>query len=120
MGYNKPETLKKYRETHKEQIKEYVETHREEYRRYQANYRKKHLGKIREIMREWRERNPEKIKAEQFVNNNHLPLAEFCELCPQDDLRKATEHHHPDYDYREIFVSVCVKCHKYIGMMKNE
>lgn len=45
----------------------------------------------------------------------HLyPLTEFCELCPEDDLNKATQHHHPDYDYPTIYVSTCSQCHAYL------
>lgn len=48
-------------------------------------------------------------------NNPHLyPLTEFCEVCPKDDLNKATQHHHPDYDYPAIYVSVCSQCHAYL------
>lgn len=43
-----------------------------------------------------------------------VPLAKLCELCPDDDKKKAVERHHPDHDYPEIFVSCCRSCHMYI------
>jgi len=40
-----------------------------------------------------------------------IPLALYCELCPDEDKRLATERHHPDYNYCYIFISVCEECH---------
>ena len=47
----KKETMKKYREEHKEQFKE-----------YQKRYNEKHKKEILEKQKAWRKRNPEKIK----------------------------------------------------------
>lgn len=57
-----------------------------------------------------------KYKARTRMRDSlHLyPLTEFCELCPEDELNKATQHHHPDYDYPTIYVSVCSQCHAYL------
>jgi hypothetical protein len=40
-----------------------------------------------------------------------IPLAKYCELCPENDLRIATHRAHIDYDFPEIFVSACQSCH---------
>jgi hypothetical protein len=91
----------------------------------------------KEYDRKWRLAHPERCKINaQKYNSVHperdnggkmspakklfyyyaekIPLAEFCEFCPEDDKQKAVERHHPDHDYPEIFVSVCKSCHMYI------
>ena len=65
-----------------------------------------------EMARKWMNKYPEKVRAEKIAKK--IPLAEFCELCPEDDKRKSVMRHHPDYDYPEIFVSVCGSCHRCI------
>jgi hypothetical protein len=57
-------------------------------------------------------RKPEASRAQQQAKK--IPLGTFCEVCPEDDVRKATQRHHPDYNYPEIFVSCCPSCHKYM------
>jgi len=59
----------------------------------------------------WREDNPEKLKAYNFLKHCDCSMASACEFCG------ATENlvrHHPDYDYPEIFVTVCKSCHNWI------
>jgi ribosomal protein L31 len=41
-----------------------------------------------------------------------------CELCPDDDKLSATIKHHPDYDYPEVTVDVCRKCHYWLHRWK--
>ena len=53
----------------------------------------------------------EKIKERARAKAHRSPLALYCELCPEDDKRKATQRHHLDYDHPEIFVSCCSLCH---------
>lgn len=65
-----------------------------------------------EAMEKYRIMYPKRIKAQQLVKK--LPLAKLCETCPEDDKRKATIHHHPDYDEPIVFVSVCRLCHTWI------
>jgi hypothetical protein len=64
------------------------------------------------LARIWMKKYPEKVKAEKLAQK--VSLEEFCELCPEDDKRKAIMRHHPDYDYPEIFVSVCGACHRHV------
>jgi len=47
-------------------------------------------------------------------NIEQYPLAEYCELCPEEDRKKPRDRHHPDYNYLEIYVSVCSKCHLWL------
>lgn len=73
-------------------------------RKYQAeqirNVRKKNAG----------------FQRQEHANHiaQKLPLLEFCELCPDEHVRHAIQRHHPDYDYPEIFVSLCRECHDVI------
>lgn len=57
-----------------------------------------------------------KLNAKARLNmSSHLyPLAEFCELCPEDDRNEATQRHHPDYSEPKIYVSTCSKCHSWL------
>jgi hypothetical protein len=64
------------------------------------------------LSRSWQKKYPEKLRAEKLAQK--IPLKEFCELCPEDDKRKAVMRHHPDYNYPEIFVSTCGACHRCI------
>lgn len=57
-------------------------------------------------------RTPEQWRAQNIAEK--IPLSEFCELCPEDDVRKATQRHHPDYTFPTIFASCCASCHGYV------
>jgi|GEM_PF-4039154 hypothetical protein len=41
----------------------------------------------------------------------YQPLAKRCEFCGSF---KKLEHHHPDYDNPDIYVTACKKCHDWI------
>jgi len=94
----------RYRDNHREQI-------REKSRRQKATYRKRHLKRIQE----YREKNKKKTSAQNLLNHHpeKYPLASECELCPEDKRVENLQHHHPDYDYPEIYVTVCPFCHYY-------
>ena len=73
--------------------------------------------KTRDRSEYWKKQwGTEKYRARVRLRHSlHLyPLTEFCELCPEDDLNKATQHHHPDYNYPTIYVSICSQCHAYL------
>ena len=57
-------------------------------------------------------RTPDQWRAQSEAEK--IPLAVFCELCPEDDKQPATQRHHPDYDFPAIFVSCCGSCHNYV------
>ena len=91
------------------------------------NYRKTNRVRINKLDTEWRHTHPKQIresnsiyriknkikKAAQLMALRHIPLEGFCELCPEDDRRMATERHHPDYDYPLIVIFSCKECHHY-------
>lgn len=73
-------------------------------------YMKNHLEKVRKIKRLWNINNLQKKKADNA--NRYLSLGLECELCPDDDARtNDLEHHHLDYDYPKITITVCRECH---------
>lgn len=114
------EIMKAYNKKHyAEQREEIKEKSRRFYREHRDEINEKRKGQFTERMkkyqRKYRKENPKIPKAHGVIQRNgKFPLAQFCELCPENDRRKATEHHHPDYDFPEIYVSVCSSCHKWV------
>lgn len=136
------EYAKAYRKTHKKESLAYRKSHKKELLAYakarylitkkerlkhQMNYRIENPEKSREILsksykkhrknrleygKKYYKENPEKVKAKALAQK--IPLAKFCELCPENDKRRATRRHHPDYDEPEMFVSVCSGCHGWL------
>ncbi len=54
----------------------------------------------------YRERHPEKIKAQLMVRGTEL--APFCEQCGTSE---NLERHHPDYSKPREYMTLCKKCH---------
>lgn len=94
-------------------------------RRYNSGFQP-YCGECRRTYkREWMRENfdyhgkydPEKYDRKKRHAHNiaqKLPINRLCELCPDNDKQFATDRHHPDYNYPEIFVSVCSECHSWI------
>jgi hypothetical protein len=95
-------------------------TEYENRKEYFKDYRLKHSEQHKEACRNWNKTHPERdcSKSPEAIKAHSLarciPLAEFCETCPPDDVRKATQKHHPSYEFPRIFVSCCASCHMYI------
>lgn len=107
---------KKYREEHKDY-------HSEKYREWRESNRAYHSKRVND----WMDKHPEVAYAQYAANHglgeyHPVPLAKWCEVCPEDDLREATQRHHPDYNYPTIIVSCCQDCHTYLNRerKKNE
>lgn len=70
-----------------------------------------------------RERIDKRAKAiwdKTYHNPELYPLMQECELCPENDKRtEKLEHHHPDYAYPFIYVTVCPKCHRWINILND-
>ena len=96
----------------------WTEKNREKDKEFKRKYNLKHSKKLVEKQRVYRKNNPEKMKVHNFVNHHKhkLPLASKCELCPNTE---KLERHHPDYDYPEIYVTVCRFCHRWIEKNKE-
>lgn len=90
---------------------------------------------IRELHTIWRSQNKERVREQNKVskkkleNNNpelfkkqkiarriagKIPMKDYCELCPEDDNKnRKMNRHHLDYDYPEIFMTICTVCHRW-------
>lgn len=62
-----------------------------------------------EYNRRWRKNNPEKKRAGNLISKHieKYPLADSCEFC---GTRERLEHGHIDYDYPELYLTVCHRC----------
>jgi hypothetical protein len=115
----------RYRQKHRKEIRErqrkWRKANPERTRHFRYNdylkYRLSHPLKVPPPKRDYNnERRPEQWIAHNIAEQ--LPLAKYCELCPEDDLKPATQRHHPDYNLPSIFISVCAKCHFNIDKRK--
>jgi len=105
-----------------------TECKREYQKQYHRQYRAEKIEKIQKIERKYRDShkkehsnrqnqyrkmNQKKIKVHQMMNNNpdKYPLLNQCEFCPNTE---NLQRHHPDYDFPEIYVTVCAFCHRWI------
>lgn len=95
-------------------------THRKRYKQHYRNWYKKHRKQIQKYLRKYQREhyrgeyyNP-KVRHARYLAQK-LEIGTSCELCPDNDKRRMNlERHHPDYDYPEIFVTVCSECHSWI------
>ena len=104
-----------YREANIEAIRAYdrergrTEEHRERVREFSKKYRED--GRHAEVTRRYRERNPEKYKA-QTIANNALRDGKLerkpCERCGA----KKVHMHHPDYSKPLEVIWLCTRCHE--------
>ena len=91
----------KYREVHRKTVKEWKLKNPEKHGEYQIRYRRKH---------------PEKIKAQNLMNNNRkkYPLGSECIFCGRTE---KLEHGHLDYeDGGENYLTVCHECNSWMGV----
>lgn len=81
--------------------------------RRRAHYAK-NKARGRELSYKWKENNPEKVRAHNLMYRNpkKYPLAESCEFCGSTEY---LQHGHIDYDYPEIYLTVCAKCNWWMG-----
>jgi len=86
----------------------------------QKEYYQRHKERINSKKKEYLNRNPEKRRAHNFVLYHKLPLTSECELCPDDEKQINLQRHHPNYDYPEIYVTVCPPCHHYADRTTEE
>jgi len=106
-------------DSHRKANREHKERNREKINKEGREYYQRNRGKVLLSNLIRREENP-MIDAIHQYTRYHFPLASECELCPEDDKRTENlEHHHPDYDYPEIFVTCCRQCHKWIEVNES-
>jgi hypothetical protein len=134
--------FKEYEKSHPRNRKAYFKEYSKKYaqtpkrKNYLKVWRQKNSEKINAQLKQWKNSNPGKIKnfrlkwLEKDGNRLHvkslkkvrtmaerkIKLANFCELCPEDDIQPAVHRHHPDHKYPLIIVSCCACCHKWADM----
>ena len=90
--------------------REYRQKHKKEYCEYRKQWDHTHPESVKKRSKIKRERFPERERARHFARY-HIPLKPQCELCGST---KRLEHHHPDYNFPEVTVTVCKPCHEAI------
>jgi hypothetical protein len=90
-----------------EQTKDYYQDRKRHFREYQRKYRAGHKKGYNKRNRLYRERHPEKIKAE-ILAHRLVPLGSHCVLC---GATKNLQRHHPDYSKPLEIVTLCQPCH---------
>jgi hypothetical protein len=121
-----PEYSKKrsanWRKAHPEYLVNYRTTHREflaqRMREWYAKNKKHRINFVNKWMQDHPEIQEEKLQYMKLLYHGKIALAEFCETCPEDDVRKATGNHHPDPAYPQIVVSCCDACHHYLNLSR--
>jgi len=109
--------------------KEIYQQNPKKHRDYQRGYRGKNPEKLRELnrsqqinnpesnrekVRRYKQKYPERRKAHSLMSNNpeKYPLGSECEFCGRTE---NLEHGHLDYDYPEIYLTVCHQCNMWMG-----
>lgn len=112
---------KQYRETHQKEIKAWDRSHSAYYTEKRKGWRERAGKHNSEYVQEWYAKHPKirKVNVKMIGLREKLPLADFCEVCPPDDLRGATQRHHPDYDFPLIYVSCCNSCHTHMNLERS-
>lgn len=87
-------------------------------REYLKEWRKRNPDKVKEYRQKYRERHklysakhkakyPERTKAR--LHARYLPLDDKCAKCGSDE---NLVHHHPDYSQPDMTVTLCLRCHQ--------
>jgi hypothetical protein len=81
-------------------------------------YHGKHKDVINERLRKWRKNHPEKKSAGNLISHHPeiFPLNNECEFC---GLTENLEHGHIDYDYPELYLTVCPRCNFWMDIGKG-
>ena len=92
---------------HRANQKRYADKNRDYYRQKNKDNTKNRYHHLKQ--KEYTKRNPDKIKAHNFANNNHLK-GERCLLCGET---KQLHFHHTDYEFN-MGCTLCMKHHNEI------
>ena len=90
---------------------------REKNQEYMKTYRASHPQcKVRHRLeqKKYANNNPKKIKAQQFIRTHieESPLGNECEFCGTSE---TLEHGHIDYNYPDLYLTVCHQCNCWMG-----
>jgi hypothetical protein len=103
------ETYRTYYQLNKAKIQAQMRQWRENNRPYdlerQRRWRQAHPDNYRKFM----QKHPERVKAKNLMAHNpdKYPLDDACTFCGDT---AGLEHGHIDYDYPELYLTVCRKC----------
>lgn len=111
---NKMSRYKKYKQTYQA----YYQKNRERILQLQRQWLQTHKRKrdpeecVR-FQREWRSKYPEKNRAKKLLQRHpdKYPLGKECEFCGKSE---KLEHGHIDYDYPELYLTVCHQCNAWM------
>ena len=117
--------IRKWQSENPERIKEYRDRRKEKQAIYYAKWYKSHGRKRSEnygdIVILWKNKNPEKLKAINMVNNaikgGTLNRPDKCLICGN---KKKVIGHHENYDLSLVVLWVCHSCHKKIHLQKKD
>ena len=118
-----PELWKQDQEKNRERCRRWMQKpenrERERLRNRKSKPSEQAKRRHRERQSKWRSRNLNRIKIYNRTNNSKAkyPLATTCEFCGETD---RLLHHHPDYEYPELYVTCCSVCHRWIHMGYKE
>lgn len=89
---------------------------REQNQTYMTAYRASHpqiMLNHRQEQKRYRNKYPNKIIAQQIIRNGDFPLGSECAFC---GVTENLEHGHLDYDYPEIYLTVCHPCNTWMSL----
>lgn len=103
---------KENRDSHLDSCRDWQKRNPEKLKQYQD----KHRSKRRSNSVLWRQRYPERIRAQKKLNyavfKGEVERCEKCQICGCGDVK--TEAHHFDYDKPLEVIWVCTACHGWI------
>ena len=118
------EEKKRYRQNHPTVYdSDYQKKWRKEHPNYLKDWKEENIGTFKEYRKKWAQEHPasrahHKLYLFIYKHPELYPLADACELCPENPETQDLMHHHPDYDYPEIYVTCCKICHVWIHKKK--
>ena len=79
--------------------------------------RERHKDACNEINRKWREKYPEKQRAGALISGHPelFPLNDECDFCGSWE---KLEHGHIDYEYPDLYLTVCHRCNMWMEIGK--
>jgi hypothetical protein len=104
----------------------YYELNRSKIQKQRRQWAHNHQEQVSTYLKKWNDahpqryngnatRTPEQWKAQGYVQRHQELLGSECELCPEDNKQtKNLTAHHLDYDFPEIIVTCCRRCHSFV------
>jgi len=107
--------LQIWRDKNREKITKYNQE-------WEKRHRKQNIEKTKRLRtKDGTDLTRKKDRAHNVGRYGRCTLANECELCPTEDKHlKNLQHHHPDYNYPEIYVTTCPSCHSFADRTTRE